>query len=418
MIFLAIRYLIARKKQTLLTLLGIFFGTAGFILLSGIMLGFRGYLIGQLINNNPHIHIGPREDFLTEHSLDSSFYKNEFEHIFWNVPPSGRKSSAFIENPQNWFQLLRAHPQVAFFTPQLISSAILSSGPSSVSATLIGCDPIQQQKVTTIGDYLTEGTFSDLTTGGNRIILGEELRKKLGVQISQTLGISVANAPAGKFKVAGFFKTGNKAFDHYAYGEIGDIQNLNQSPKKVNEIAVRLYDHTQAAALATTWTQFGSDKIESWDQINASIFDVFKIQDTVRYLTIASILIVAGFGIYNVLNMTIMQKRKDIAILRSMGYSTSEVILLFFLQGFVLGIIGASIGLVFGYLMSLYLQTLPFGGSSFVGKGTGHLMVATDTRIYLQAVFFALASSSLASLLPALGAGRLTPIDIIRSGAD
>ena len=161
MIFLAIRYLIARKKQTLLTLLGIFFGTAGFILLSGIMLGFRGYLIGQLINNNPHIHIEPREDFLTEHSLDSSFYRNEFEHIFWNVPPSGRKSSAFIENPQNWFQLLRAHPQVAFFTPQLISSAILSSGPSSVSATLIGCDPIQQQKVTTIGEYLTEGTFSD-----------------------------------------------------------------------------------------------------------------------------------------------------------------------------------------------------------------------------------------------------------------
>jgi len=418
MIFLAIRYLIARKKQTLLTLLGIFFGTAGFILLSGIMLGFRGYLVGQLVNNNPHIHIEPREDFLTEHSLDLSFYPGGSSHVFWNVPPSGRKSSAFIENPQSWYQLLKAHPQVAFFTPQLIASAILSTGPSSVTATLIGCSPEAQQKVTTIGDYLTEGSFSELITGAHRLILGEELRKKLGVQVSQTLTIAVANAPLSKFKVTGFFKTGNKALDHYAYAELGDVQSLNQTPKKVNEIAVRLHDHTQASLLARTWTQLGSDRIESWDQINASIFDVFKIQDTVRFLTIASILIVAGFGIYNVLNMTIMQKRKDIAILRSMGYGSSEVITLFFLQGFVLGVIGASFGLVFGYFMSLYLQTIPFGGSSFVGKGTGHLIVSTDSPIYFQAILFALLSSSIASLLPALGAGRLTPIDIIRAGAD
>ena len=162
----------------------------------------------------------------------------------------------------------------------------------------------------------------------------------------------------------------------------------------------------------------GPEKIESWDQINASIFDVFKIQDTVRFLTIASILVVAGFGIYNVLNMTIMQKRKDIAILRSMGYGASEVIILFFLQGFILGIIGASLGLIFGYFMSIYLQTIPFGGGSFAGRGTGFLMVSTDSRIYFQAAFFALLSSSVASILPALGAGRLTPIEIIRAGAD
>lgn len=418
MIFLALRYLVARKKQTLLTLLGIFFGTAGFILLSGIMLGFRSYLVGQLVNNNPHIHIQPREDFLTEHSLDSSFYPLGYEHIFWAVPPSGRKSSTFIENPQNWHQLLREHPQVNHFTPQLMVSALLSNGPSSATANLIGCDPIEQKQVTTIGDYVTEGSFSDLATGGNRLILGHELKKKLGVELSQAINVSVANTPAKTFRVTGFFRTGNKSFDSYAYGEIGDIQNLNKTPKKVNEIAVRLHDHTYASSLARTWTQLGPEKIESWDQINASIFDVFKIQDTVRFLTIASILVVAGFGIYNVLNMTIMQKRKDIAILRSMGYGASEVIILFFLQGFILGIIGASLGLIFGYFMSIYLQTIPFGGGSFAGRGTGFLMVSTDSRIYFQAAFFALLSSSVASILPALGAGRLTPIEIIRAGAD
>ena len=190
MIFLALRYLIARKKQTLLTLLGIFFGTAGFVLLSGIMLGFRSYLVSQLINNNPHLHIQPREDFLTEHSLDRSFYPSGYEHIFWATPPSGRKSSTFIENPQSWDQLLRNHPLVQHFTPQLSVSALLSNGPSSATATLIGCEPLQQRQVTTIGDYVIEGSFSDLATGGNRLVLGYELKKKLGLAISQTLNVS------------------------------------------------------------------------------------------------------------------------------------------------------------------------------------------------------------------------------------
>src|SRR5687767_11667798 len=116
MIFLALRYLFARPRQTVLTLLGIFLGTAAYVAISGFMLGFREYLIDQLINNDAHIHIEAREEFLSDHSLDKAFYENKADHVFWNPAPSGRKDSDMVENPQQWYVRLDADPRVAAYT--------------------------------------------------------------------------------------------------------------------------------------------------------------------------------------------------------------------------------------------------------------------------------------------------------------
>ncbi len=414
---LAIRYLFARPKQTVLTLLGIFFGTAAYVSISGFMLGFRGYFIEQLINNSAHVLIRSREDFLTEHSLDAAFYGPEILRVFWAVPPSGRKDSAIVENPQSWYARLKADPRVAAYSPQLTAAVIFGNGKAALSTMLIGCDPLEQQKVTTIGEYVTEGKFSDLAAGGNRVLIGEELKKKLGVELSQNVLVSLANSAPTPFKVAAVFRTGTRQMDQVAYGALGDVQKVNRTPNRVNEIAVKLHDHTRAAAAASAWSRIGPEKVESWDQINGNIYTVFRIQDAVRFLSIGAILIVAGFGIYNVLNMTVMHKRKDIAILRSMGYGTADIIRLFFYQGLFLGVSGAAMGLVFGYVVCLYLQTVPFGESP-MGVGTGYLMVSFKPAIYAQAATLALASSMLASILPARAAGKLTPIEIIRSGAE
>ncbi len=416
MIFLALRYLSARRRQTLFTLLGIFFGTAAFVSISGFMLGFQEYLVNQLVNNSPHIHIRAREEFLEEHSLDQSFYKNIFEHIFWDPPPSGRKDNAIVENPQSWYLLLKADSRVLAYSPQLSANVIFSNGKSTASAVLIGCDPLQQKNVTNIADYVSEGNFSDLAAGGNRVMIGNELKKKLGLRLTQNVLVSLANGNPSLFKVAAVFKTGNILTDNTAYGEISAVQKVNGTPNQVNEIGVRLNDYTQAAKIAETWSNIKEDKVESWDQVNANILNVFRVQDTVRYLSVGSILVVAAFGIYNVLNMTVSQKRKDIAILRSMGYSGGNIISLFFSQGLLLGFTGALLGLTFGYFFCLYLQTLPFAGGAL--GGPGHFTISFNPRIYFQAIALALLSSSLASILPSRAAGKLSPIEIIRSGAD
>ncbi len=417
MIELALQYLLSRRRQTILTLLGIFFGSAAFVTISGLMLGFREYIINQLVNNSGHVHILARKEFLTEHSLDESWYGKAFEHIFWKVPPSGRKDSAMVENPQSWYTRLNKDPRVVAYSPQLTASVIVSNGKATAPATIIGCDPLAQKRVTTIGEYVIEGNFNDLALGGNKLALGDELAKELGATIFQTVQVSLANGMPSPFKVVAIFKTGTKQMDNVAFGAISDIQKVNQTPNQVNEITVRLYDYTQAAMLADSWSAMSFEKVESWDQQNGNIFNVFKIQDAIRFLSIGSVLIVAGFGIYNVLNMTVVQKRKDIAILRSMGYNTYEIVSLFFSQGLLLGVTGAAFGLFFGYCFCLYLQTIPFAGGP-LGSGSGHLIISFNPRIYVQALCLALMSTSIASILPARAAGKLTPLEIIRAGAE
>jgi lipoprotein-releasing system permease protein len=100
-----------------------------------------------------------------------------------------------------------------------------------------------------------------------------------------------------------------------------------------------------------------------------------------------------------------------------MGYGSREIITLFFSQGLILGVSGATLGVAFGYLLSVYLRTVPFGGNPMMG-GTGYLMVAMHPSIYIQAAVFALVSAIVASILPARSAGRLTPIEIIRAGTE
>ncbi len=414
MIFLAWRYLLARPRQTILTLLGIFFGTMAYISISGFLLGFRGFLVDQLVNNNAHVFIRAREDFLTEHSLDASFYPKAL-HIFWQPAPSGRKDADIVENPQAWYERLRADPRVVAFTPHLTAAVIFSNGKATVPTSITGCDPQQQKQVTTIGEDMIEGSFSDLAAGGNRVVVGSELQKKLGVRVLQNIWLAPAQGAAVPFKVVGVFKTGNLQADNLAYGNLADVQAVNRTLNQVNEIAVRLRDYNEAAAVANSWARVSQEKVESWDQVNASFFEVFRLQDAIRFLTIGAILIVAGFGIYNVLNMTAMQKRKDIAILRSLGFESQDVIFLFFYQGLILGAAGAALGVMAGYFISLGLQNVSFSGGP-IGIGGGKLVIEMNPSIYLKAAAMALGASSFASLLPARSAGKLMPIEIIRAG--
>ncbi len=160
MIELAIHYLLARRRQTLLMLLGIFFGTASFIALSGLLLGFKNYLVDQLVNNSAHVHIEARE---------------------------GR---AFVEEPRAWYERLRQDPRVAAYSPQWVAPAVFSQGGSSASGQLLGCDPRQQETVTTLAAYVVEGKFSELEAGGRQLAIGIELKKSLGVQLSQQVMVA------------------------------------------------------------------------------------------------------------------------------------------------------------------------------------------------------------------------------------
>jgi len=415
MIFLALRYLLERKRQTILTLLGVFFGTMAFVAVSGFFQGFQGFLVQQLVNNAPQVHIEARQDFLTAHTLDEAFFGQAKEKPIWSVPPAGVEGYLEIQSPQSWYRRLDADDRVEGYSPTLTTAALFTVGKVSVAANLVGCHPDQHAKVTTVGDYMTVGKFTNTAVGGYRVIMGDEIMKRLGLGVNQTVMVAVGTYKPVPFKVVGRYYTGSRGGDLQSYASLDDVQRVNHTPNQVNEIGARLKDYTQADAFARSWSKLAPERVESWGDQNLNILSVFAIQNALKISMVMTVLIVAGFGIYNILNMTVNQKRQDIAILRALGYDTFDVVMLFFSQGIMVGVVGAIFGLIAGYLFCLWLQTLSFMVATPTNP-QGHLHIAINIQIYIQGMLLALLSSSIASILPARAAGKMTPIDIIRQG--
>ena len=156
----------------------------------------------------------------------------------------------------------------------------------------------------------------------------------------------------------------------------------------------------------------GTEKVQDWQEANKNFMEMIRVQDYTRYFITFSILIVAAFGIYNVLSIMINQKKKEIAILRAIGYGPEKILELVLYQGLLLGVAGGVLGLFMGYLLCRLIGSIDLG----IELGSSRsLLVSYDPEIYLVAFFAANTASIIASLLPARAASRMTPMDIIRS---
>ena len=413
MLFLAIKQLLARPRQTLLALMGIIFGTAAFLILSGIMLGFRELLIQRLINTAAHISIKAEESTIEEHSLDSFFFPGSL--VKWVVPPVSHDEPPHLEYPQGWFDRLDADDKVESYAPQMVAQALISRGKLSRTISLIGVEAARQVQATDVQSDMTLGNFLDLDKGGFQIIIGESLAQKLGLHLNDTLNIVTTKGNVIPSKVAGFFNTGMVQIDEVvAYAPIHYVQQVNQTPGQVSQIIVKLKDITQAKTVADQWAAMSRENIQSWDEANANFLTVFKMQDTIRYTLSFVVLLIAAFGIYNILNMIVLQKRGETAILRSMGFEASDIIQLFLSQGLILGFIGGLLGLGVGTLACLYIQSIQFGTNMGMSS-VNHMLIAWHAYFYVGGFLMAFLSGIVAGFLPARAASQMAPIDILRS---
>ncbi len=411
--FLAIRYLLSKKKQTILTLLGITLGTAGYISISGIMLGFQTYLLDQFINSDCHVRIQARDEPVTEPEVRNLLFP-EGNSIHWITPPSGRRGEDNIDNVPGWTERLSKDPRVLAYALQLQIPVITQFAKVTTTTQLIGINPDDQLRVSNLEPYMTVGSFKDLSKGANQIMVGEALLSKVGARIGDYLVLSLGNKGSQPFKVIGTFKFGMKRTDEGTiYTRLVDAQSLNRSPSKVSDITVKLIDPEISLPFAQELSAKSQELVQSWEQINESTLSVFKTQDIVRYSMTIAILVVAGFGIFNVLSMTVTQKRKEIAILRSIGYEPFDITELFLLQGMILGFIGGLIGLIIGFIICKLLSTIEVSPGRAMGMGK--MMISFAPRIYLIGFTTAFASSAFSSFIPARSAGKMEPMDIMRS---
>ena len=412
MFFLAMRHLFSRKNQTLLTLLGITLGTAAYIAISSMMLGFQYFIIDQLVNNDAHIRIKAREEILFERSLNDAFFGPD-TFIKWLKPPSGRKDNAYILSPRTWLDRLDADDRVVASSPQMVVQGIATYGKVTLGVQLVGSEPEKQKRVVNIEKFMLKGKFSDIGTSGNRIAVGDAFLKKMGAALGETIFITVGKSLPQPFRIVSVFRLGMKAVDETRiFASLVDVQRLHQTPSRISDIAVRLVDVENARDMALTFNLIGQEKVESWDQANEGIMSVFTTQDIVRNSMTISILIVAGFGIYNILSLAVAHKRREIAILRSIGFEPYDITNLFLIQGLVLGTVGGILGLLFGFGVSYGMSTIEVSADR--GLGGNHMMISYDYTIYLIGFALAVLSAAFASFFPAYFAGKLEPIDIIR----
>lgn len=400
-----------RRRQTLVSVLGVALGVAFFIAITSIMRGFQTYFIQQVIDVQPHIVIkdetrNPAPQAAQMAAPDGAVEIN-------GVKPVDRLRG--IRAPGEKLAVLEAIPGAAA-APILTGAALLRYGSRDVTITVTGVDPTRYARVSNIEKDMLSGRLEDLRATANGLIIGDSLALRLGVQLGDTV---VAVSPRGvslQMKIVGLFHTGLATLDQSAgYVLLKVNQVLQDRPNVVNQILLRLGDVTQAEPLAREIEARFGERTESWEEQNRNILTVFVIQNAIMYSVTGAILLVAAFGIYNIISTVVFEKTRDIAILKSLGFTEGDVQLLFLVQGLIAGFLGAALGCLIGQLMIEGLAQVRFHTET--PAGNDRFLLARDWRIYAIASGFAVASAALAAVIPARRAARLDPVQIIRGAA-
>jgi lipoprotein-releasing system permease protein len=400
-----------RRRQTIVSVSGVALGVAFFIAIAALMRGFQTYFVNQIIDVAPHITI--KDETRRPPAQAVEFGREGGAVLVHGVKPRDRIRG--IRAAGDKLALLEAMEGVAA-APVLSGQALLRYGSRDVSATITGIDPQRHARVSNIEKDMVAGSLEDLRSTANGIIIGEALAFKLGVQLGDTI---TAVSPAGvtiSMKVVGLFRTGIQNVDQaFGFALLKVNQVLQNRPNVVNQILVRLADVTRAEPLARRIeSQFG-DRSESWEEQNQNILTVFVIQNAIMYSVTGAILLVAAFGIYNIISTVVFEKTRDIAILKSLGFTEGDIQRLFLVQGIIAGIMGAIAGCILGALMIEALAQIRFGLET--PAGNDRFILARDWRVYVAGSLFAVLAAGIASVIPARRASRLDPVQIVRGAA-
>ncbi|MBR0667449.1 ABC transporter permease [Roseomonas hellenica] len=400
-----------RRRQTLVSVSGVALGVAFFIAIASLMRGFQTYFVSQIIDVQPHITIKDERRNPLPQAVEIAY--PEAAIALNGVKPVDRIRG--IRAAGDKIAILEAMPGVAA-APILTGSALLRYGSRDVSATVTGIDPQRYVQVANLGKDMTQGRIEDLRSTANGLIIGVGLAQRLGVVLGDTVNAVSPRGVALQMKIVGIFRTGIVGLDQgQGYSLLKVNQILQDRSNVVNQIVLRLADVTRAETLAREIEARFGDRTESWEEQNANFLNIFVIQNAIMYSVTGAILLVAAFGIYNIISTVVFEKTRDIAILKSLGFTERDIQLLFLLQGLVAGVLGAVLGCVIGTFMIEGLAQVRFGVDA--PSGNDRFIMAREWQIYAVASGFAILAAGIAAVIPARRAARLDPVQVVRGAA-
>ena len=407
----AIHLLRARLKQTIVAAVGVTFGIAMFISLVSFMNGLNDLLDGLMLNRTPHVRlyneIKPSEN---QPITLSDKYKNDINFVS-SVKPKDRGKS--IYNSKAIIHYLKQDKRIIDVAPKITTPVFFNSGTIEISGVISGIDVSAEEKLFTISDYIIEGNIIDLEQN-NSIIIGKGLADKMLLVKGDIIKITTAKGNLASLKIVGISQIGIAEIDDTSsYTSLETAQKLlGKATNYITDIQIKLYDITSAPAVAKEFhNKFDLDAID-YQTANSQFETGSSVRSIISYAVGIVLLIVAGFGIYNILNMMIFEKMDSIAILNATGFSGNDVKWIFISLSLIIGITGGVFGLMFGFIFTKIIDNIPFNTASLPTVTT--YPINYNPLFYIIGISFALITTLIAGLFPAIKASKVDPVDIIR----
>ena len=404
---IATKHLWKRRRQTAVAIAGVGIGVGFFLAVSAMMIGSQKDFVQRLISSAPHIIISDEIRSPPPQPALRAFAGT-------TVEIHGYKIRNEVRGIKDWQEIVRAADAIpgSIVAPSLSGAVTLRVGGREAPLGIIGVDPSIEEKIENVQENMSAGSFHDLETTQGGVIITEDLAKNLGVRLGDTVG-ATSTAGTRSLKIVGLFARGRGQFGNNGYVLLREAQSLTGQPFIINRIGVSIPDPYDAQAVAAGLEARFGYKAQSWQERSADFMTLLLTRNVIMYSVISAMLLVASFGIYTAVSNSVVDKRRDIAILRSIGFSQSDLQRVFVAEGLILALIGVFVGWAIGTLLMQLLGSLKF---PILGR-VEHLPLDRSARQFMIAGFSSLCAAAIAAWLPARKAARVDPVDILRGAA-
>jgi lipoprotein-releasing system permease protein len=311
-------------------------------------------------------------------------------------------------------KLIKKDARVTGASPLLNAAVFYNYGSMQLNGTVVGVDIIEQDKMFDVKSKMVAGDMKSLLTVNNGIIIGSGLAEKLSLGVNDRVNITSSRGIQMQLNVVGIYTSGISMIDNtQSYSTLQTAQKISQrADDYITDINIKIKNIEEASEMANRYThQFGY-KADDWLTTNAQILVSFTLRNFITYAVSIALLIVAGFGIYNILTMMIYEKMNDIAILKATGFSGGDIRKIFLSEALLIGLAGGLMGLLLGLLLSLAISRVPFESRAMISMK--HLPVNFDPIYYLVGIAFSTITTLLAGYFPSRKAAKVDPVAILR----
>jgi lipoprotein-releasing system permease protein len=408
-LYIALRFLRHRKRSFILSLSGVVFGVAIFICTQAQTQGFAKNFIDSTLGSNGALLLRSR-------------FQNAAGGLL--VPPKNvrnpdqprRHSLDGLSNAPEIMRVSRQFGDVASCSAVLRGTVNARAGFDNATVDLFGIDATQHLQTTNLSQQVTAGSLDDIRNNPNAVIIGTRLADALQVTPGDVIQLLSPGGEYRRFAIAATARSGVGVVDAVrVYCHVRVAQALLKKPFAASMIVYKLRDPDRAPAVARAFETLFQHETQSWQDREEGNLQLFLTIRMSAAITVSLIILLAGFGIFNVLTMSVLAKLKEIAILRSMGYRSSDISAIFLWQGAMIAAAGSIIGCGAGALLTWGVSKIPIEIRGLLYAN--HFLVAWDWHHYLWATILAIIATFIASYVPARRAALLPPVETLRGSS-